>query len=59
MIGALCFVEAEWPLVGGAFITRGVHVLWPKRLAKVLTEGEGAVEVSEVREVLAGHFKPA
>lgn len=59
VIGALCFVEADWPLVGGAFITRGVHVLWPKRLVKVLTEGEGAVEVSEVREVLAGHFKPA
>lgn len=57
--GALCFVEADWPLIGGAFVTRGVHVLWPKRLAKVLTEGEGTVEVAAVREVLASHFKPA
>ncbi len=36
--GALCFIEADWPLIGGAFSTQGVHVLWPKRLAKVLTE---------------------
>jgi DNA-directed RNA polymerase subunit RPC12/RpoP len=36
--GALCFVEADWPLIGGAFATRGVHVLWPKRLAKFLSE---------------------
>ncbi|WP_231369898.1 nuclease-related domain-containing protein [Arthrobacter sp. 135MFCol5.1] len=36
--GALCFIEADWPLIGGAFSTRGVHVVWPKRLAKELTE---------------------
>ena len=58
--GALCFVEADWPLVGGAFTTRGVHVLWPKRLAKFLSEtGEGVVEVASVREDLASRFKPA
>jgi hypothetical protein len=57
--GALCFVEAEWPLIGGAFTTRGVHALWPKRLAKLLTEAEGAVEVAAVRESLAAHFKRA
>ena len=37
--GALCFVEADWPLIGGAFTTRGVHALWPKRLAKLLDRG--------------------
>ena len=57
--GALCFVEADWPLIGGAFTTRGVHVLWPKRLAKLVTEAEGAVDVPATRESLAGHFKPA
>ena len=36
--GGLCFIEAAWPLVGGAFSTHGVHLLWPKRLAKVLME---------------------
>lgn len=30
--GVLCFVEAYWPLLGGAFTTRDVRVLWPKKL---------------------------
>lgn len=60
VIGALCFVEADWPLIGGAFATRGVHVLWPKRLEKFLSEtGEGVVDIASVREVLASRFKPA
>jgi hypothetical protein len=59
VVGALCFVEAAWPLIGGAFATRGVQVLWPRRLAKLVVEEEGAVEVAAVREALASHFKPA
>lgn len=51
--GALCFVEADWPLIGGAFATRGVHVLWSKRLAKFLSETDSApVDVAPVREDL-------
>ncbi len=58
--GALCFVEADWPLVGGAFATRGVHALWPRRLAKILTEAESAgLDVPALREVLAARFQPA
>ncbi|WP_284982452.1 nuclease-related domain-containing protein [Arthrobacter sp. efr-133-TYG-118] len=58
--GVLCFVEAEWPLIGGAFSTRGVHVLWPKRLAKVLMEQTaGDVDVARTRESVASRFKPA
>lgn len=34
--GLLCFVEADWPLIGGSFSTRGVEVLWPKRLVSKL-----------------------
>ncbi|WP_344252338.1 nuclease-related domain-containing protein [Terrabacter carboxydivorans] len=30
--GVLCFVEADWPLIGGTFTTRGVQVLWPNQL---------------------------
>lgn len=60
LLSALCFVEADWPLIGGAFATRGVHVLWPKRLAKLLTEGgEGPVDVAATRESLASRFKSA
>jgi hypothetical protein len=40
--GALCFVEADWPLIGGTFATRGVQVLWPRRLTKLLVDGEGS-----------------
>ncbi|MEW1822976.1 nuclease-related domain-containing protein [Arthrobacter sp. NPDC080031] len=58
--GALCFIEADWPLIGGAFSTRGVHVLWPKRLAKVLMEQTaGDVDVARTRESVASRFKPA
>lgn len=58
--GVLCFVEADWPLVGGAFSTRGVQVLWPKRLTKVLTEQTaGDVDVARTRESVASHFRPA
>lgn len=56
--GALCFVEADWPLLGGAFATRGIHVLWPKRLAKVLSEETaGDIDVASVRDSVASHFK--
>ena len=56
--GALCFVDADWPLIGGSFATRGIHVLWPKRLAKMLTEEtSGDVDVSAVRASIASRFK--
>ena len=35
--GMLCFVEADWPLFGGAFTISGVDVLWPKKAAETLT----------------------
>lgn len=55
--GVLCFVDADWPLIGGAFTTRGVHVLWPGRLAKLLTErGEGDVDVAATRHAVASRF---
>ena len=58
--GVLCFIEADWPLVGGAFTTRGVHVLWPKRLAKVLaTRAAGDVDVARMTALLATRFRRA
>lgn len=59
VIGALCFVAADWPLIGGSFITREVRVLWPKLLAKRLTEAGGVIDVPAVRGALAAHFRPA
>ena len=57
--GVLCFVEADWPLIGGSFTSRDIHVLWPKRLAKMLTEDAGDLDVMATREALASRFKPA
>lgn len=57
--GALCFVDADWPLIGGSFTTRGVEVLWPRRLTRLLSEREGEIDVAEVARVVAARFAPA
>ena len=36
--GVLCFVQADWPLIGGDFMVRDVAVVWPKKLAKLLVQ---------------------
>ena len=57
--GALCFVDADWPMLGGSFRTRGVEVLWPKKLVKLLTAADGPVDVAATAAAIAGHFPPA
>jgi hypothetical protein len=58
--GVLCFVNADWPLIGGDFSTRGVSVLWPKRLSKILLRAQDlGVDVPAVHAALASTFKPA
>lgn len=52
-----CASSKQSALIGGAFSTRGVHVLWPKRLAKVLIEQTaGDVDVARLRESVASRF---
>ena len=52
--GVLCFVDADWPLLGGAFTTRGVDVLWPKKLyARLAASGPHAAEVAHLHAQLA------
>lgn len=53
--GVLCFVDADWPLIGGSFTTRGVEVLWPKKLyPKLKTDGRLSVErLDAIHRVLA------
>jgi hypothetical protein len=48
--GVLCFVEADWPLIGGAFTTRGVQTLWPKRLYPQL-KAEGPLTSATIVEI--------
>ncbi len=58
--GVLCFLEADWPLLGGPFTVDDVHVLWPRLLVKRMTEAPGAAfDVSEVHARLTKAFPVA
>jgi Nuclease-related domain len=59
--GVLCFVEADWPLIGGTFTSRGVRALWPSKLySRLQAEGPcSAGAVHEVHRKLANALPPA
>ena len=60
VIGVLCFVEADWPLIGGSFSVRDVEVLWPKKLvARLSVSSTGPVDVGATAALLAGRFRGA
>ena len=44
---ALCFIEADWPLIGGSFVIADVAVVWPKKLAERLV-ASGAMSEADV-----------
>jgi hypothetical protein len=59
--GVLCFVEADWPLVGGSFIARGIKVLPPKKLYSLLTAA-GQLDLDRIATLhqrLAAALPPA
>ena len=59
--GVLCFVEADWPLLGGAFTIRGIDVLWSKKLYPQL-KAHGPLNASSIAEIhrhLAETLPPA
>lgn len=60
-VGMLVFVDADWPLFGGAFTTQGVRVLWPKKATEhILTPGPLADETVEaLHRTLACAFRKA
>lgn len=59
--GVLCFVDADWPLIGGAFVIRGVDVLWPKKLAQMLLAPDGleGARIDAVHRALATRLSAA
>lgn len=58
--GILCFVDSDWPLIGGDFSVRGVRVVWPKRLAKeLLQSAPPTLDPEAVGRALAAKFPPA
>lgn len=48
--GVLCFVDADWPLIGGSFTVDGVLVLWPKKLKAMLSE-PGPLDPDRIAEL--------
>jgi hypothetical protein len=61
VLGMLCFVGADWPLLGGDFAIGGVRVLWPRRAAEQVTKpGElDASTIEHIHRTLAATFPPA
>jgi hypothetical protein len=55
--GVLCFLEADWPLIGGSFSVDGVHVLWPRLLVQRMTDATPqATDVDLIHTQLAHAF---
>jgi hypothetical protein len=50
VLGVLCFVEADWPLIGGSFTTRGVQALWPKKLYPQL-QADGQLAAESIADI--------
>jgi len=58
--GVLCFINADWPLIGGTFTTRGVDVLSPRELYPRLTApAPDHFGVEALHNSLAAAFLPA
>lgn len=59
--GMLCFVEADWPLIGGDFVIEGLNVLWPRKAASLILKPGimDAATIDRVHRALALAFPPA
>ncbi|MFF2488033.1 nuclease-related domain-containing protein [Microbacterium sp. NPDC058062] len=58
--GVLCFIEADWPLIGGSFSVDGVHVLWPRLLVQRMTDAPPRfTDVDLIHAQLASAFPSA
>lgn len=59
--GVLCFIEADWPLIGGAITIDGVRVLWPKATYALIEKADPcpAVDVAQIHHHLSSVLKPA
>lgn len=60
--GVLCFVGADWPLIGGTFTVRGITVAWPDATIKLLTRSgrsEQTARLDHYTGILAKAFPAA
>ncbi|MEO5534370.1 MAG: hypothetical protein ABIR17_04485 [Pseudolysinimonas sp.] len=57
VFGALCFVDADWPIIGGDVSVRGIHVLWARKLIDRMTApGPQLLDVAATTDLLAARF---
>ena len=58
--GALYFLDADWPMIGGSFTVDGVHVLWPRLLIKRIADAPPqSIDIDAVHARIAGSFPVA
>ncbi len=59
--GMLCFIDAEWPLIGGAFAMADVDILWPTKIAERAFAAHtiAADHIARIHAELAAHFPQA
>ena len=58
--GALCFLEADWPFIGGSFTVDDHHAVWPKLLVKRINETvEHEFDIAAVHAQIAARFPVA
>lgn len=59
--GALCFLEGDWPMIGGSFAVGEVHVLWPRLLVKRINaeSAQQDIDIDQVHSLLATSFPVA
>lgn len=56
--GALCFIDAEWPLFPDPFTVDDVLITWPKNLAKQISaDRDGGLDVEGVAAQIATRFR--
>ncbi|CAN7346676.1 nuclease-related domain-containing protein [Microbacterium sp. LjRoot45] len=58
--GVLCFLEADWPLLGGSFSVNGILVTWPKALiATMVGKPNADLDVDAIHDRVARAFPRA
>jgi hypothetical protein len=58
--GVLCFLEADWPLIGGGFTVNRIDVIWPRLLVNRITGATPhTLDVDSVHDQLAAAFPPS
>lgn len=60
VIGVLCFLEADWPLIGGSFTVNRIQAVWPRLLIKqMIVETAETLDIEAIHARLAAAFPAA